>query len=271
MLIRLLCLLGLFAGGAAAQEAALQSLQTGDAARGWEAVGRLDIDGKGFCTGALVAEDLVVTAAHCLYDTDSGTLIDPTRFQFLAGLRNGRALAYRGVRRALHLPDYVHGGAAEMANVGRDLALLELDQPIRSTRIVPFETGHHPRAGEAVGVVSYAIDRAEAPSLQEMCGVLGEQAGVIVMACSVDFGSSGAPVFTLAGGRARIVSLVSAKAEIEQGRVALGLALDAPLAQLRAEMARGAGQYGGIARSQIRVVRPGEGSGSDTGAKFVRP
>ena len=44
---------------APAQDARLTSLDTGDDARGWEAVGRLDIDGKGFCTGALIAPDLV--------------------------------------------------------------------------------------------------------------------------------------------------------------------------------------------------------------------
>ena len=37
-------------GPARAQDAPLASLQTGDDARGWEAVGRLDIEGKGFCT-----------------------------------------------------------------------------------------------------------------------------------------------------------------------------------------------------------------------------
>ena len=33
---------------------------------GWEAVGRLDQEGVGFCTGTLIAPDLVLTAAHCV-------------------------------------------------------------------------------------------------------------------------------------------------------------------------------------------------------------
>ncbi|MEM8798570.1 MAG: trypsin-like serine protease, partial [Pseudomonadota bacterium] len=60
----------------AASESALKRLDTGDDSRGWEAVGKLNIDGRGFCTGALIAPDIVLTAAHCLYDKETGARID---------------------------------------------------------------------------------------------------------------------------------------------------------------------------------------------------
>lgn len=271
MLCRLLALLALLATSATAQDSDLEALSTLDAARGWEAVGRLDIDGKGFCTASLIAEDLVLTAAHCLFDSATGEAIAPERMEFLAGLRDGRALAYRGVRQAVAHPDYLLAAGTTMENVVRDLALLRLDRPIRTTQITPFATGLEPGPGAAVGVVSYASDRAEAPSLQEMCTVLGRQQAVLVMSCEVDFGSSGAPVFHLDGGRARIVSVVSAKAEIESGRVSLGMALDDPLARLRAELDTGGGSFTGVTGSSIRMIRPGEDTGGETGARFLRP
>jgi hypothetical protein len=81
--------------GAIAQETALKRLDTGDDGRGWEAVGRLELAGRGFCTGALIAPDLVLTAAHCLYDSNTGARLDHEKIEFLAGWRNGRASAYR--------------------------------------------------------------------------------------------------------------------------------------------------------------------------------
>ena len=118
-----------------AQDAKMKRLNTGDDVGVWEAVGRLDIGGAGFCTGALIAPRLVLTAAHCLFDRDTKERIDHRNVQFLAGWRNGRAGAYRDVRRAVVHPDFVYDGAVSSDRVRNDLALLELQQPIRKTRV----------------------------------------------------------------------------------------------------------------------------------------
>ncbi len=252
-----------------AQGGVLKRLDSGVDAAAWEAVGRLDLGGTGFCTGALIAPQLVLTAAHCLYDSQTKERMDHRKMQFLAGWRNGRAGAYRDVRRAVVHPDYNYDGEVSSERVRNDLALLELQQPIRNTTIVPFTTAARPRPGDSVGVVSYARDRAEAPSLQEVCKVLAQQEGVLVTSCSVDFGSSGAPIFSFAEGEPQIVSVVSAKAEAQGELVSLGTALAVPLARLQAELVAGKGvwQEAGPARQRVSA---GQRNGS-TGAKFVRP
>lgn len=246
---------------AIAQDASLKSLQTGDDSRGWEGVGRLNLGDRGFCTGALIAEDQVLTAAHCLYDKETGAPIDPTQIQFLAGWRNGRAAAYRGVKKAVSHPNYAYGGHDNVEQVQYDLALLQLDQPIRLPSIKPFAMDDRPQRGDEVGVVSYAQDRSEAPSLQQVCHVLRQQAAMLILSCDVDFGSSGAPIFSVRDSVARVVSVVSAKAEVDGKKVALGTPLAAPVALLRASLAQG----GNLRPGNVRVLSGG------SGGKFVKP
>ncbi|MCC6305722.1 MAG: trypsin-like serine protease [Rhodobacteraceae bacterium] len=257
--------LSLAAAAAGAKDSPLRALATGDDGRGWMAVGRLDIGGRGFCTGTLIAPDLVLTAAHCVHDRVTGALLPAAGMTFQAGLRSGRAEAHRTVRRAVVHPDYRPAAARDLDRVASDLALLELDQPIRLPSVRPFGLGREPRRGAAVGVVSYGEDREETPALQEECRVLGHQAGVLVLSCAVAFGSSGAPVFATEDGEARIVSVVSAKAEMGARPVALGVALGDEVLRLRRLLA--AGPAGRRALPQIAAGA----TGAPAGARFVRP
>ena len=243
------------------------ALQTRQDSEGWEAVGRLDISGKGFCTAALIRDRLILTAAHCLYDND-GSLIESSRFSFNAGMRDGRAEATRQINRAVPHPDYNfhEGSATEAAAVAMDIAVLELDRPIRTTRIRPFLIAQQPMTGDSVGVVSYARGREDTPSLQEVCMVLGRQTGVLVMTCEVDHGSSGSPVFMVENGETRIASVVSAMGFIGEQKVSLGTSLSGPLNALLSHFAAlGPAQPGGTQRL-ISI-----GDRNETGAKFVRP
>jgi hypothetical protein len=240
MRLHFLCLavaLG-FSLPAVAQESPLVSLETSDSGQGWQAVGRLNLGGRGFCTGTLI----------------------------LAGWRNGRAEAYRGAARTIAHPDYIYAGAEDLDRVAFDVALVQLDQPILLPQITPFVTDQRPRTGDEVGVVSYAQDRAEAPSLQQTCHVLDRAPEILVLSCNVDFGSSGAPIFALRGGELRIVSVVSAKAELDGQHVALGTSLTGPLQVLRAELSKQAGGTR-LGRPKVRLLSGGQAAG----AKFIQP
>lgn len=253
----------------------LTSLMTSYEARGWEGVGRLNIGYGGMCTGALIAPRLVLTAAHCLIDQRTGRDVDARDVTFLAGWRNGRASASRKVRRAVVHPDYEYSGPNGPLSVANDLAVLELESEIRLAHIQPFKTASRPRKGASVGVVSYAHDRQDSLSLQEVCHVLARRSGSLVLSCDVDFGSSGAPIFADIDGEPQIVSVVSAKAMVQGRKVSLGTNLTKPLDDLM-EMLSAADAVRNTGSAEPRRLSVGGNSGlalsgGEGGAKFVKP
>lgn len=253
-----------YAGGAAAQETGLRRLTDRDDLFGWEAVGRLELNGQGFCTGALIAPELVLTAAHCVYDRN-GDQRPAEQIRFRAGLRDGVAIAERQALQIAAHPGYDPRQRLTLENIRHDVALIRLAEPVLSGQADAFALHSGQDYGVNISVTSYGMGRSEALSRQRECNLMGEHRDVLMIDCNVTFGSSGAPVFSQVGGRGRILALVSGGGSYQGKKIAFGMKLPQRVAELKAQLRRNP-----VAAPDRRIKRVRVGSGASAGgAKFV--
>lgn len=246
----------------------LRALGTADAAAAWQAVGRLDT-GASFCSATLIAPDLVLTAAHCLYHPDTNQRFAPGDLVFSAGLRNGRAEAVRSIRRMVELPGYAVARGEEIEMIGRDLALLELQHPIAVAAISPIPAGLTGLGNEPVTVVSYGADREAHASIEEGCDILARSGSVRSLSCEVVSGASGSPVLRVIDGRTEVIAVMSARGMVNGEPISLAVVLDGQMATLLDQRDR-QGVFGSTGAS-VTFIGQGDEGRDRIGARFIRP
>ena len=205
---RLAAALMLVAGAAAAQAPERRMLDADEAAA-YRGVGRLNVAGRRFCTATLIAPDVIVTAAHCLYHPATHARVPEDEMTFVAGLRLGEKAAVRKVVRAVTQPDFAFAGIADAAGVRADLAVLALARPVPGAAAAAFPTADWDADAGPLAVVSYSRDRAQAPSIED-CPVEVTFGGVAALDCAATYGVSGAPVLQ----DGRVVGVVSAMGRV---------------------------------------------------------
>ena len=161
----------------------------------WSAVGRLQIPGVSRCTAVLIAPQVAVTAAHCLYGRRLGRFAPPSSVNVLFGYDAGKFTRHVTASSYAVMPGF---NPQSQFGGGADLALVRFAKAVGS-RVVPL--AEDAGADVAVMLGGYGQDRAEVVLADPACVTRGLSAGrdgkpMLVHNCNGTRGTSGGPVFS---------------------------------------------------------------------------
>lgn len=205
----------------------------------WRAVGRVNIATTAetsMCTGTLIDEDLVLTAAHCVMNPRTGTAYQPGAVHFVAGWRRGQKVGHSKAAAITVHPDYRMAEQLDAERIGTDLALIRLADPIPRAKAPFFGIAPAPQPGAPLTLISYRQDRPHALTRQRGCAIIGIRDAVMALSCNVTFGASGSPVFMSSGDEMRLVAVITAMGSDPAHPVAYAVLVDAAIAAVLAAL-----------------------------------
>jgi protease YdgD len=160
----------------------------------WSSVGKIYNSARSSCTGSLIAQDKVLTAAHCLFNRATHRFLQADSLHFLLGYKGGEYRTHLRIGRYLIDPDY-NPEASAGASILADWAILMLAEHT-GTETTPLPlTGTPSIAGEHIMIGGFSQKYPFKMTADTDCRVRGIMPnGLIMHDCAVMHGLSGAPI-----------------------------------------------------------------------------
>jgi protease YdgD len=186
----------------------------------WRALGRVQHGLGGRCTGALIAPNLMLTAAHCLIARRTENLVQPGSLHVLLGYERGSQAAHAQVVSFRTGAGYRPGAGSPP---GADWAILTLDRDIAPREFTLPLMPRLPAARTPLMLAGYQQDRPEMLLADTQCRAIGvTSAGMLLHDCAGTRGVSGGPLLAALPGGGWAVAGVASRASAD---AALGLAV----------------------------------------------
>lgn len=186
-----------------------------------DAVGRVNVQGQGFCTGTLIGPRLVITAAHCLFHPRTGEPVRLGDVHFVAGWNRGSFVAHAQPRAMRIDPAYVWQARHAPEGFSHDVAILELREPLP---VAPLPVAGTVDPALPMALVHYSQKRPHLAAVSRACRVKDRPGRLWRLDCPVEPGASGAPVLIAGTNGWSIAGIVIGRTETpsEAGAIDVG-------------------------------------------------